>query len=320
MPDGARTPTRNSHSFSGTKVGITSDQDVRVTIETPVVGHWTMVLDSFIDHDLPAITELAVFKVMMVLFRKRDKFSNVASIKRPELISRTGLKSKGAVSAALKTLRDMRLIDDLGDDTYIVAPGIVFAGARGGSPQRTEVLNREPSFLTENRVSSDRTRAPEPPNQKKKRNEPEPDQGAEAQDLGDCAGTSGVGGAGRADSGARRRVPAGVATGDLFGLDRTVRLRAALEACGINEPARSVLMDIADLTAEEVLACSKQVMPDQSIENPAVVIAHRLLKRRGMTLPKAVKRANRFSDESFAVIRGLQLAQSRARGEAGGRA
>lgn len=78
-------------------------------------------------------------------------------------------------------------------------------------------------------------------------------------------------------------------------------------------------MDLADLTADEVLACSKQVMPDQTIENPAVVIAHRLLKRRGMTLPKAVKRANRFSDESFAVIRGLQLAQSRARGEAGGR-
>lgn len=316
MPDPARTP--NAHSFSGTQIGIHSDQPVRVTVETPKVEFWTMVLDSFIDRDLPQMTELAAVKVMLVLFRKRDRFSNLAKIKRPDLISATGLKSKGAVSAALKTLRSMKLVDDLGDDTFVVAPGIEFAGSRG-SPQRTEVLNREPSFLTENRVSSDRVHAPEPPIQKKKRNEPEPDQGAEAQGLGDCAGTSGVGGSGRTDSGARRRVPVGAPTGDLFGLSRTVRLRAALEACGINEPARSVLMDIADLTADEVLACSKQVMPDQSIENPAVVIAHRLLKRRGMTLPKAVKRANRFSDESFAVIRGLQLAQSRARGEAGGR-
>ena len=317
MPNPARMPT--AHSFTGTQIGINSDQPVRVTVETPKVEFWTMVLDSFIDRDLPQMTELAVVKVMLVLFRKRDRFSNLAEIKRPDLISATGLKSKGAVSAALKTLRSMKLIDDLGDDTFVVAPGIEFAGSRG-SPPRTPVLDREPKFSTENAATSDRTRAPEPPNQKKKRNEPELDRGAEAQGLGDCAGTSGVGGAGRADSGARRRVPAGVATGDLFGLDRTVRLRAALEACGINEPARSVLMDIADLTAEEVLACSKQVMPDQSIENPAVVIAHRLLKRRGMTLPKAVKRANRFSDESFAVIRGLQLAQSRARGEAGGRA
>lgn len=317
MPDPARTPL-TSHSFTGTQIGINSDQPVRVTVETPKVEFWTMVLDSFIDRDLPQMTELAAVKVMLVLFRKRDRFSNLAKIKRPDLISATGLKSKGAVSAALKTIRSMKLVDDLGDDTFVVAPGIEFAGSRG-SPPRTPVLDREQKFSTENAVSSDRTRAPEPPDPEKDRYESKPETGVDAQGRGVSARASGAGGSGRTDSGARRRVPAGAPTGDLFGLSRTVRLRAALEACGINEPARSVLMDIADLTADEVLACSKQVMPDQSIENPAVVIAHRLLKRRGMTLPKAVKRANRFSDESFAVIRGLQLAQSRARGEAGGR-
>ena len=88
-----------------------------------------------------------------------------------------------------------------------------------------------------------------------------------------------------------------MATGTpLFAADQERALAAfrALELAGVNEPARSLLADCTALTAEIVARTGAAVLTDKDVLNPGAVVASRLARRLGITLPTANPRMERL--------------------------
>ena len=158
------------------RVQVHSARDVRVTIESGSPEPWTQVLNSFIDNHMPKLSE-SHLRIMLVFFRRRDRISGVARIARAELLSATGLRSKGTISDALQQLEDSGLIEPAGRDEWFVMPGRTFAGGRvsgpdpalqrvrpdeppplESSPRRTKVRPGEQKFAQANERSKERAR------------------------------------------------------------------------------------------------------------------------------------------------------------------
>ena len=255
-------PTTEPMSLTGTQIAIHSDQMHRVTIEPADAGLWCQVLHSFIDRHAPELSE-APLKVMLLMFRHRDRETGRTRIDRATLISGTRL-SKAAVSEALTLLQasDPRLLAAFGSSEFEVMPGRGFAGNR--------VRPREREFATANTCSPPRTdgvlgignpRAPASTNQTKREMEINTKTTIEADSLFRCAGSL-VGWQGRTPE-----TDLAIVAGDVPGLLSALGLRGDLLARAAAVPG---------LTVERVLEVARSVDADRGARNRPVCIAHRL--------------------------------------------
>lgn len=288
-----------------TSLRLEADQAVRVTVETaPEPEGWCQVLNSFIDEQAPRLSA-GPLKVMLALFRCRDRFTGRSRLARADLILRT-LLSKAAVSEALSHLTRAGLLAQHGPDEFEVMPGRVWAGRRHEPPP---VRRGERLFAAANACSPPRTASVEErtrevsdlPDQTGRR-DPDPARPASTEAGGARAGRGGQGG----------RSP-------LFDPSGEERLAGALRAAEIQEPAFSMLMDLSDLTADEVLRTAREVWEDPTALVKPACVASRLLRRRSLSLPKGAVRA-RLGGADFGALEGVARRRQQYRDSAACRA
>lgn len=95
----------------------------------PGGDYWVPVLNTFLDLFLPKISGAAL-RVMLILFRHRDRISGTTVISRADLLAATGLKSAGGLADAIREcLTAGCLTRAEGRDSYVVMPGCRFAGS-----------------------------------------------------------------------------------------------------------------------------------------------------------------------------------------------
>lgn len=260
---------------------VQADAPIEIIVGGEDSATWFRVLDWFYDHIVPALTG-AQLKVMLGMFRHRDRHTGMVARSRQQFQAELGL-SKQAISETFIFLLDhpAGLLAERGSSLFEPMPGRSFAGRRADQPAAAASppgrtggpLQRTP-VRSSGQKSAPADSEPAPYRERARASQTESGADKDQNQQPDLRST---------------RLSGWRGLGLFWSLDGVTDVPTALSLLDVHEPLMSQTCALVrherPLTVPEIAEVAERIRACDLVVNKAVILCRRLFERRGLQPP-----------------------------------